>query len=150
MTLLQSAPLPLGYRAVRAEGRSKAGRILQAARPFRPSGIYSFRSRKHDHAREWKHMSIEPSFFKRAKLWAAGDPDPETARELQKLIEQNDTAALAERFSGPLQFGTAGLRGILGAGESRMNLAVIATTTAALCDVLEQKVPEAKQRGLIV
>ncbi|MGB5547716.1 MAG: phospho-sugar mutase, partial [Polyangiales bacterium] len=57
----------------------------------------------------------------KARSWIAMDPDAETRRELQTLIDQGDVASLQERFAGPLQFGTAGLRGLLGAGPARMN-----------------------------
>lgn len=40
--------------------------------------------------------------------WVADDPDPLTRAELTALLEAGDDAALADRFSGPLQFGTAG------------------------------------------
>ena len=53
-----------------------------------------------------------------AEAWIADDPDPETQRELKVLIAERDTRGLAERFAGPLTFGTAGLRGELGAGRA--------------------------------
>ncbi len=73
-----------------------------------------------------------------ARAWAAEDPDPRTARELTDLVtavEGGDTAAeedLADRFSGMLQFGTAGLRGELGAGPNRMNRAIVIRAAAGL------------------
>ena len=62
-----------------------------------------------------------------AREFLAGDPDPETRTELEALVkrvEAGDEAArrdLADRFSGPLEFGTAGLRGRVEAGLARMN-----------------------------
>jgi len=75
----------------------------------------------------------------RAKTWLAQDPDPETRDELAKLIEAGDAAALAERFAGTLQFGTAGLRGELGAGPMRMNRAVVIRAAAGLAAYLKAK-----------
>ncbi|MET9493308.1 phospho-sugar mutase [Streptomyces sp. NPDC006552] len=75
----------------------------------------------------------------RAKTWLAEDPDEETREELAALIDGGDTAALAERFSGTLQFGTAGLRGELGAGPTRMNRAVVIRAAAGLAAYLKAK-----------
>ena len=78
------------------------------------------------------------------------DPDPETQRELQALIDRGDLAALEERFAGPLQFGTAGLRGLLGAGPSRMNRVTVAQASAGFCAWLKREIPDAVSRGLCV
>jgi phosphomannomutase len=72
------------------------------------------------------------SLAERALAWADDDPDPADAAELRALVARGDGAELAERMAGPLAFGTAGLRGLLGAGESRMNRAVVVRAAAAL------------------
>ncbi|WP_329581645.1 phospho-sugar mutase [Streptomyces sp. NBC_01361] len=83
----------------------------------------------------------------RAEAWLAEDPDPETREELAKLIESADTPALAERFAGTLQFGTAGLRGELGAGPMRMNRSVVIRAAAGLAAYLKSK---GEAGGLVV
>ena len=76
-----------------------------------------------------------------ARDWAAHDPDPETAAYVLGLLEDPARAAeLQSRFSGPLTFGTAGLRGEVGAGESRMNRAVVTRATYGLMDWLGRQV----------
>lgn len=76
-----------------------------------------------------------------ARDWAAHDPDPETAAYVLDLLEDPARAAeLQSRFSGPLTFGTAGLRGEVGAGESRMNRAVVTRATYGLMDWLGRQV----------
>ena len=73
--------------------------------------------------------------------WAAHDPDPETAAYVLGLLEDPARATeLQSRFSGPLTFGTAGLRGEMGAGESRMNRAVVTRATYGLMDWLGRQV----------
>ncbi|MCX4512852.1 phospho-sugar mutase [Streptomyces sp. NBC_01619] len=71
-----------------------------------------------------------------ARAWLAEDPDAETRDELGKLIEAQDTAELGARFAGTLQFGTAGLRGELGAGPMRMNRSVVIRAAAGLAAYL--------------
>ncbi|WP_043447228.1 phospho-sugar mutase [Arthrobacter sp. L77] len=73
-----------------------------------------------------------------ADAWAAADPDPRTAEELRTLagqVRSGDTAAeleLQDSFSGPLLFGTAGLRAALGAGPNRMNRVVVRRAAAGV------------------
>ena len=68
----------------------------------------------------------------RARAWLAEDPDPATRAELAALIERGETAEIADRFAGTLEFGTAGLRGALGAGPNRMNRVVVMRAAAGL------------------
>ncbi len=88
--------------------------------------------------------------IERAREWIERDPDEVTRQELAALIAANDVAALSARFAGPLEFGTAGLRGVLGAGESRMNLAVVSVATESVCDVLAREVRGAQARGIVI
>ncbi len=75
----------------------------------------------------------------RARAWLAEDPDPETRAELQTLLAAGDEAAVADRFAGRLEFGTAGLRGALGAGPNRMNRVVVQQTAAGLAAYLSAR-----------
>jgi phosphomannomutase len=93
-------------------------------------------------------MSTDP--FALAQAWLADDPDPDTRMELQSLLDARDLPALVDRFGTSLEFGTAGLRGVLGAGTNRMNRAVVIRTTAGLCRYLRDAVPDAAPRGVVV
>ncbi|MDH3754338.1 MAG: phospho-sugar mutase [Acidimicrobiia bacterium] len=64
--------------------------------------------------------------------WRRADPDPVTAAELDALVAARDVAELADRFSGRLRFGTAGLRGAVGAGPNRMNRLLVRYAAAGL------------------
>jgi len=84
-----------------------------------------------------------------ARAWLAQDPDPVTREELADLIarvEGGDAAAaddLADRFSTRLAFGTAGLRGTLGAGSNRMNRVLVAQAAAGFAAYLRERSPGA-------
>ena len=70
--------------------------------------------------------------------WITEDPDPVTRKELQKLLDTSDEATLRSCFSGFLEFGTAGLRGPLGPGPSRMNRAVVTKTAAGIATYMKR------------
>ncbi|GCD35282.1 phosphomannomutase [Streptomyces chrestomyceticus JCM 4735] len=93
-------------------------------------------------------MATDPAeLISRAKAWLAEDPDLETREELGKLIDAEDLDELAARFAGTLQFGTAGLRGELGAGPMRMNRAVVIRAAAGLAAYLKD---QGQAGGLVV
>jgi phosphomannomutase len=92
----------------------------------------------------------------RVERFLEHEVDPEDRRELEELLKRarggDDSAIrdLESRFSGPLLFGTAGIRGILGAGESRMNRSLVLRMTHGLALHLIDSLPLAKERGVAV
>ena len=82
--------------------------------------------------------------------WIARDPDPQTRAELEALVAAGDAAALGERFGSRLAFGTAGLRGTMGAGPSRMNRLVVRQSAAGIARHLLERVEGAPGRGVVV
>jgi phosphomannomutase len=89
----------------------------------------------------------------RAAAWLADDPDAADRAELADLLgDASDEAEadLADRFSARLTFGTAGLRGAIGAGPNRMNRATVTAATAALAGWLLARDPAAARAGVVV
>ena len=96
----------------------------------------------------------------RATHWRDADPDPRTRLEVDRLIElvtSGDSRVsggagtdLAQRFSGSLQFGTAGLRGALGAGPNRMNRAVVIRAAAGIAAYLRHALGEGPPPQVVV
>ena len=82
--------------------------------------------------------------------WLSRDPDPATQQELQQLLDDQNTAELEARFNARLAFGTAGLRGLLGAGPGRMNRLVVQETTAGLGTYLQATIGDCQTRGVVI
>src|SRR5688572_30801892 len=100
---------------------------------------------------------VNDALFERAQRWIDHDHDHDTRAELESLLERaragspEARADLADRFLGPLEFGTAGLRGLLGGGESRMNRAVVLRTSFGLGNYLLAQAPElARAKGVVI
>src|SRR6516225_2009558 len=90
-------------------------------------------------------VTTEAELLRAVEAWIADDPDAEDRAELQGLLNRAYAASGAEggpdaraleelqdRFAGRLEFGTAGLRGVVAAGPNRMNRAVVRAATAAV------------------
>ena len=83
---------------------------------------------------------------RRAEAWLAADPDADTRSELEALLS-GDRVDLERRFEGRLAFGTAGIRGRMGAGPLRMNRVLVRIVAAALAERVRQ---ERDERPMVV
>lgn len=77
----------------------------------------------------------------KAQSWLNGNYDAETKKQVKYLLE-NDETELIESFYRELEFGTGGLRGIMGVGTNRMNIYTVGMATQGLCNYLLQQFPK--------
>jgi len=80
----------------------------------------------------------------RAKEYIAAETDPAFRAEVQELLAKKDQKELEDRFYRDLEFGTGGLRGVIGGGTNRMNTLVVTRATQGLCDYLIKTFPGKK------
>ncbi|RDV13627.1 phospho-sugar mutase [Pontibacter diazotrophicus] len=74
--------------------------------------------------------------------WLSGNYDAATKSEINDLLERNEHDTLSDAFYKDLEFGTGGLRGIMGAGSNRMNRYTLGMATQGLCNYLKQNFPD--------
>ena len=77
----------------------------------------------------------------KAEGWLASGYDEQTRAEVQRLLDAEDTTDLVEAFYKDLEFGTGGLRGIMGVGSNRMNRYTVGAATQGLANYLKQAFP---------
>jgi phosphomannomutase len=94
--------------------------------------------------------AIAPDLRGRVEAWIARDPDPATRAELRGMLAAGDAPGLTERFAGRLEFGTAGLRGPMAAGPTRMNRALVRESAAGIARHLVAASPGARGAGVVV
>ena len=92
---------------------------------------------------------IEESVLKKAQVWLEGNYDQETKNEIQNLIDSNPQE-LTESFYKDLEFGTGGLRGIMGVGTNRMNKYTVGMATQGLVNYIKQSYPEGEELKMVI
>jgi hypothetical protein len=97
------------------------------------------------------HTANMTDWVAKAKQYVSWDPNAETRAEIQKDIDNNDVKALEAKLGERLEFGTAGLRGPMGAGYNKMNDLVVIQSTQGVCKYLLQCFGDkAKEMGFVV
>lgn len=94
--------------------------------------------------------NLPTELAERVTAWLQQDPDPETRAELQRLLEASDETGLRDRFDARIGFGTAGLRGELGAGPNRMNRVLVAQAAAGIAEFLSQAVEPGRRPSVVI
>jgi phosphoglucomutase len=86
----------------------------------------------------------------KANTWLSDDYDVETRKNVQNLLDREDTTDLIESFYKDLEFGTGGLRGIMGAGSNRMNIYTVGAATQGLANYLKQEFAGLPQISVVI
>ncbi|WP_316838369.1 phospho-sugar mutase [Pedobacter gandavensis] len=89
-------------------------------------------------------MQLEAATLSTINQWLNGNYDSKTKEEIQGLLDKEAFTELTDSFYRSLEFGTGGLRGIMGAGSNRINKYTIGTATQGLCNYLINKYPNEK------
>lgn len=87
---------------------------------------------------------------KKAKQWLAPAFDAETRQEVQAMLDNSDKTDLIESFYKELEFGTGGLRGIMGAGSNRMNIYTVGMATQGFANYLKKNFANRADIGVVV
>ena len=85
--------------------------------------------------------TVDMDYLENAKSWLLGDYDEQTKAEIHALIDSGNTTALEDAFYRRLEFGTGGLRGIMGVGTNRMNRYTVGMATQGLANYILKNVP---------
>jgi phosphoglucomutase len=86
----------------------------------------------------------------KAQIWLDGNYNDETKTEVRRLVEAEDKTELIESFYRDLEFGTGGLRGIMGVGTNRMNIYTVGAATQGLSNYLLAQFPEVPQISVVI
>ena len=92
---------------------------------------------------------MEKIVEEKISTWLNGAYDNETKEELQKLVDANQIEELTESFYKDLEFGTGGLRGIMGIGSNRMNKYTVGAATQGLANYINKSFPNVEKKVAI-
>ena len=86
----------------------------------------------------------------KAQGWLTKSYDAETRAQVQALLDNEDTTELIECFYKDLEFGTGGLRGIMGVGSNRMNIYTVGAATQGLSNYLKKEFADLEQIKVVI
>lgn len=87
-------------------------------------------------------QNLEPSVLSKVNQWLKGNYDQETKAAIQAMLDQGEETALTDAFYKDLEFGTGGLRGIMGPGSNRVNKYTLGMATQGLSNYLKKIYPD--------
>lgn len=97
-----------------------------------------------------ENQELLASVTEKARVWLGEGYDAETRAEVQKMLDSDDPTLLIESFYKDLEFGTGGLRGIMGAGSNRMNIYTVGMATQGLANYLKEAFADLPQISVVV
>ena len=97
-----------------------------------------------------EHTELLEQVRKKAQVWLGSEYDEETRNEVQSLLDKEDSTELIEAFYKDLEFGTGGLRGIMGVGSNRMNIYTVGAATQGLSNYLKKEFAELEQIKVVI
>ncbi|HOI27258.1 MAG TPA: phospho-sugar mutase [Paludibacteraceae bacterium] len=86
----------------------------------------------------------------KANVWLNGNYDAETKKEVRRMLQNSDKMDLIEAFYRDLEFGTGGLRGIMGVGTNRMNIYTVGSATQGLANYLKMQFKNESQIKVVI
>ncbi|MDX9724160.1 MAG: phospho-sugar mutase [Myxococcota bacterium] len=95
-------------------------------------------------------MSLRDIAFAKAQRWTQEPFDPKTRAEVTALLGASDETPVIDRFAEELEFGTAGLRGVLGVGSAMMNVYTVAQAARGIADAIVQDHPELAGKPVVI
>ena len=97
-----------------------------------------------------ENQELVQQVTEKAKKWLTPAYDEKTQEEIKRLISNPDKTELIEAFYKDLEFGTGGLRGIMGVGSNRMNIYTVGAATQGLANYLKKNFKDMKQISVVV
>ncbi len=97
-----------------------------------------------------ENQELIKSVTEKAQGWLSPAYDEETRKEVQRMLDNEDKTDLIEAFYKDLEFGTGGLRGIMGVGSNRMNIYTVGAATQGLSNYLNKNFKDLKQISVVV
>jgi phosphoglucomutase len=85
-----------------------------------------------------KTLNLDPAVDLKIREWLSGSYDESTKDEIMKMIDREKTSELTDAFYKDLEFGTGGIRGIMGVGSNRVNKYTLGKATQGLCNYLKK------------
>lgn len=93
---------------------------------------------------------MDEKILNRAKEWLSDSFDEDTRNKIKELIDKNDENTLTDMFYKDLEFGTGGMRGIMGPGTNRMNIYTVGRASQGLANYLKDNIEDAESRGIAI